>query len=277
MFGPVPAADLTGMWQPKPFTFVLAAGAICSAAGLLLSQGPGNAAEVESPVPHTSATPIESAPAEREPVPFVTQVTPVSDDLVTETEAGEPFVAATPTATPEPIETEVAQEVATPTPTVQDQAESFAPAPSATVESLPAPHHAVVVENLPAKANSLLESMNAARVAEGLAPLAADSTLSAVALSRAQDLVENGYFAHYGPDGGSAFSELAARGVHYALAGENLARNNYVESQTVAAAFEGLMASPGHRANILEPKFTKVGVVAVLDGRMWVYVTVFMS
>ena len=86
---------------------------------------------------------------------------------------------------------------------------------------------------------------------------------------------QNGYFDHYAPDGESAFSELAVRGIRYRLAGENLARNNYAEAKTVAAAFEGLMASPGHRANILEERFSKVGVAAVQSGKMWVYVTVF--
>jgi len=57
--------------------------------------------------------------------------------------------------------------------------------------------------------------------------------------------VANGYFDHYAPDGSSAFSELAARGLRYRLAGENLARNNYPDSRTVEAAYEGLMASPG--------------------------------
>jgi len=46
----------------------------------------------------------------------------------------------------------------------------------------------------------------------------------------------------------------AARGLRYRLAGENLARNNYPDSRTVEAAYEGLMASPGHRANILEAR-----------------------
>lgn len=204
--------------------------------------------------------------------PFVTQVTPPA-------EAAEPTSAPAttqPTVDDEPIVTTVAEEVATPTPSPEPAA-SMEPAPVSTVATLPQAQHVAVVENLPVKAQGLLDSMNAARASEGLPALAVDETLVAVALSRARDLVENDYFAHYGPDGGSAFSELAARGVNYALAGENLARNNYLEAKTVAAAFEGLMASPGHRANILEPRFTKVGVVAVLDGRMWVYVTVFMS
>jgi uncharacterized protein YkwD len=129
--------------------------------------------------------------------------------------------------------------------------------------------------NVDDKAVELFAAMNAARAAEGLAPLQWDAGLAGVALARAADLIEHGYFDHYGPDGSSAFSELAVRGIRYGLAGENLARNNYAETRTVSAAFQGLMGSPGHRANILEPRFQRAGVAAVRSGRIWLYVTVF--
>lgn len=125
------------------------------------------------------------------------------------------------------------------------------------------------------KSGALLALMNGARDDDGVAQLERDAVLDGVALARARDLVAKGYFDHYSPDGSSAFSELLARGWYYRLAGENLARNNYPESRTVRAAFDGLMASPGHRANILEERFGRVGVAAVQVGRLWVYVTVF--
>jgi uncharacterized protein YkwD len=128
-----------------------------------------------------------------------------------------------------------------------------------------------------AKAQALLDLMNAAREREKLLTLERSGALDEVALVRARSLVANGYFDHYAPDGESAFSELAVRGIRYRLAGENLARNNYPEARTVSAAFDGLMASPGHRANILEERFSSVGVAAVQSGRMWIYVTVFTN
>ena len=127
----------------------------------------------------------------------------------------------------------------------------------------------------PEKAAELLEKMNEARRLEGLPPLRTEGGLESVAQVRADDLVKRAYFAHYSPDGRSAFSELAARGITYRLAGENLARNNYADAKTVEEAFAALMASPGHRANILEPRFTAAGVVAVRAGQMFVYVMVF--
>ncbi len=119
--------------------------------------------------------------------------------------------------------------------------------------------------------------MNAARGEAGLPAPMPDSLLAEVALVRARDLVARDYFAHYGPDGGSAFSELGLRGVGYLLAGENLARNNYPRARSATVAFDGLMASPGHRANILEPRFRAAGVAAVADGAMWYYITAFID
>ncbi|MEX1103626.1 MAG: CAP domain-containing protein [Dehalococcoidia bacterium] len=127
------------------------------------------------------------------------------------------------------------------------------------------------------KADALLAHMNAARGAEGTHELIRDADLDAVALLRAQDLLRLGYFEHYGPDGESAFSELRARGIKYRIAGENLARNNHPGDRTVTAAFELLMASPGHRANIVEPRFSSAGIAAVQQGKLWLYVTVFTN
>jgi uncharacterized protein YkwD len=176
-----------------------------------------------------------------------------------------------PEPTPDVPVTTVAQLAATPTPTLE-------PAPASTVQAMPSHvEQPVELARIQDKARGLLDAMNEARRAEGLATLEWDASLEEVAYARAANLVENGYFDHYAPDGESAFSELSARGIRYRLAGENLARNNYPETKTVAAAFEGLMNSPGHRANILEERFSSVGVAAVRDGKMWIYVTVFLN
>ncbi len=129
----------------------------------------------------------------------------------------------------------------------------------------------------PQKAAAMLALTNGARKSEGLAGLERDPRLDAVAQARAQDLLVKGYFDHFAPDGSSAFSELAARGITYGLSGENLARNTFPAEETVSVAFEALMKSPGHRANILEPRFTRIGIAALQAGRTWLFVTVFMD
>ena len=87
--------------------------------------------------------------------------------------------------------------------------------------------------------------------------------------------MKKGYFDHYGPAGESPFRELRERGIRYRVAGENLARNSYQQSRSVEAAIDSLMASESHRANILEPRFHSVGVAAIPDGKLWLYVTIF--
>lgn len=123
--------------------------------------------------------------------------------------------------------------------------------------------------------DSLLDRMNVARASAGLTPLARDPSLEEVAAARAANLVRFGYFDHFGPGGESAFTELAARGVGYQLAGENLARNSHAAGDSLRVAFDGLMASPTHRANIMEPVFTRAGVVVVRQGSWLLYVSVF--
>lgn len=245
----------------KPFHGLLAAGALCSLAGLAFTRVPeGTSAANSTATPVTSATAAASSVATATPSPVVTQASPVE----TVTLQPEPTSVA-------PVGAAVGGVAATPTPVLEA-------APVSNVQAIPAnTQQATALQKFPEKARALLDSMNEARLAEGLAPLEWDASLEEVAYARAQNLVTNGYFDHYAPDGESAFSELAARGIRYRLAGENLARNNYVETRTVAAAFDGLMNSPGHRANILEPRFSSVGVAAVRDGKMWIYVTVFLN
>jgi uncharacterized protein YkwD len=81
---------------------------------------------------------------------------------------------------------------------------------------------------------------------------------------------ERQYFGHISPEGRDIGDRLNAAGIGYSLAGENLAL-----APTVTTAQNGLMNSEGHRANILEPKFKKIGI-GVIDngiyGKMFVQV-----
>ena len=249
------------MPHSKPFAWLLAVGMLCSLAGLASTRLPwATQAEGIEPALDTSATAAASSP--------------VSNDLPTVvTEASPPIPEVTSEPTPEPLVTSVAQIAATPT-----AGAVLSAAPASTVQSMPSNvQQPVEVPHAEDKARGLFEAMNEARRSAGLAALEWDASLVGVAYARAQNLVENGYFDHYAPDGESAFSELAARGIRYRLAGENLARNNYIETKSVVAAFDGLMNSPGHRANILEERFSSVGVACVREGKMWVYVTVFLN
>ena len=106
----------------------------------------------------------------------------------------------------------------------------------------------------------MLQLVNQERARAGLAPLAPDPELREVARRHSADMFARGYFSHVTPEGRSPFDRMAAAGVAYRTAGENLAL-----APTLSLAHTGLMNSPGHRANILHPDFGRVGI-GIVDG-----------
>ncbi|HEV8503758.1 MAG TPA: CAP domain-containing protein, partial [Chitinophagaceae bacterium] len=94
----------------------------------------------------------------------------------------------------------------------------------------------------------------------GLRPLVADPEMTEVARAHSKDMFARGYFAHFTPEGKSPFDRMDAAHVQYSTAGENLAL-----AHSLSIAHNGLMNSPGHRANILNPAFGRVGI-GILDG-----------
>jgi uncharacterized protein YkwD len=107
---------------------------------------------------------------------------------------------------------------------------------------------------------TVIADLNARRVAAGEGQLVADAELDAVALARADDMIERHYFAHVGPDGKTAFDRLNSDGYRFTLAGENIAWGT-----TLAVAEDGLWNSPPHRENILEPRYRRIGVAVIDD------------
>ena len=107
--------------------------------------------------------------------------------------------------------------------------------------------------------------VNAERAKEGLAPLELDWELSRVARYKSQDMRDNGYFAHQSPTYCSPFEMMRSFGLRFRTAGENIARGHTSAAQVVDA----WMNSSGHRANILNASFTKIGVGYVADGNYW--------
>jgi len=101
----------------------------------------------------------------------------------------------------------------------------------------------------------MLSMINQERRKAGLSALAPDETLRALARAHSSDMLMRGYFSHTSADGRSPFDRMRDAGVTYALAGENLAL-----APTLRMAHHGLMNSPHHRANILNPEFTRVGI-----------------
>jgi uncharacterized protein YkwD len=69
-----------------------------------------------------------------------------------------------------------------------------------------------------------------------------------------------GYFSHNTPENKTPFDRMRESEVRFRTAGENLAL-----APTLSIAHTGLMNSPGHRANILQSNFGRLGI-GVLDG-----------
>lgn len=106
----------------------------------------------------------------------------------------------------------------------------------------------------------MLDLVNQERTKRGLKPLKWDPELVPVARNHSRDMFARGYFSHYTLEGKDPFDRMKAAGIKYYTAGENLALG-----PTLKICHEGLMNSPGHRANILNPSYGRVGI-GILDG-----------
>ena len=158
-----------------------------------------------------------------------------------------------------------------PRPTVAPSTRSTTTAP--TTAPAPAP---VVPPAAPASSlgGYALNQINSARAAYGRAPLVLDSAISAVAQAHAQDQASNGYFSHTGRDGSSRDTRLQRGGVSYTYSGENQCYYVGMSQQaTLDWCHRQFMAEPypgywNHKANILDARFTRVGVgIATVNGR----------
>ena len=107
--------------------------------------------------------------------------------------------------------------------------------------------------------------VNQARSRNGLPPLTENWELSRIARYKSQDMKDRGYFSHTSPTYGTPFQMIRAFGLTYRYAGENIAKG-YATPQSVV---EGWMRSDGHRANILSPNYTQLGVGYVASGNYW--------
>ncbi|MCR4399039.1 MAG: CAP domain-containing protein [Firmicutes bacterium] len=133
------------------------------------------------------------------------------------------------------------------------------PPPPPPAEPEPEPHPPHQPEQGPgalsAEERQMFDLLNDARVQAGLRPLQLDMRLVEQARLKSLDMSRLGYFGHQSPTYGSPFDQMKKAGIAYRAAGENLAG-----APTVQMAHSGLMNSPGHRANILNPVFTHVGI-----------------
>ncbi len=116
-----------------------------------------------------------------------------------------------------------------------------------------------------AEEREVIRLVNEERQKYGLAPLTEDGDLVRVARIKAEEMGRLGYFSHTSPHYGTPFAMMHRFGIEYRTAGENIAAGYATPEEVV----RGWMLSSGHRANILNPDFTRIGVGCAAQGRYW--------
>ncbi|OIK29059.1 CAP domain-containing protein [Streptomyces malaysiense] len=190
-----------------------------------------------SPAPTTSASAPPSASASASPAP------PKPAKSTAATPSAKPGARKSPPAAPAPPKPRPSPTRTKPTPTPTRTA---APRPSVPP---------VTVSAQAAAEAQVLKLVNDERAKAGCGPLAANSALTNLAESFSDDMAARGFFSDTDPDGKTPWDRAAAAGVT-GLGAENIARG----PADPAAVVKAWMASPQHRANILDPDFHTLGV-----------------
>lgn len=120
----------------------------------------------------------------------------------------------------------------------------------------------------------MLEYVNSERASRGINTLTADLRLVTFARSYAHEMATRDFFSHVSPITGNLLARVNRAGFkHWVLAGENLA-----DAHSVKDAFQALMESPSHKVNMLDPRYSSMGVAAVEGGDYGsIYVQEFMA
>jgi len=150
-----------------------------------------------------------------------------------------------------------------------------APSASTGNASVNGPFSAAGAENARALEREIIRLTNEARSAEGLVELVQDPILEAIARERAEEIV-----SRYSHDG---FVEACEK---HGVAGSRWLAENIAAipasaalpgSGTLAERFviTGWLRSEGHRASILHPQFTAIGVGVAFTGHRWTAAQVF--
>jgi uncharacterized protein YkwD len=145
-----------------------------------------------------------------------------------------------------------------------------APARVNRVFTPPAPHpiqpvSPAGIKHLQKVENLVFAMTNQLRQARGLAPLSRDTDLRKMARAFSDDMLVRQFFDHTTPDGVPFYIRMRSRYPHWVRTlGENIweaCGYEHNSPQALAKLIIGdWMSSPGHRANMLDPDYTHIGV-----------------
>lgn len=174
---------------------------------------------------------LSISPATSAPLPQVPQVEAIAQTLA-------------PGTYDVSVSTEISPATMAPLPEPSFSMTATPPAP--TPAAAPIPDFVQQVFNL----------TNQYRAANGVAPLQLNLELNAAALNHSQDMALQDYFGHTGLNGSTSASRMNQVGYSSSSYGENIAAGYTTPEEVV----QGWISSDGHRANLLNPSFTEVGV-----------------
>jgi uncharacterized protein YkwD len=171
----------------------------------------------------------------------------------------------------EPTQLQIGQRVIVPLTQVTDNLPSYPSLPR-VVNPEASPPDLVSLEQL------IINATNAQRLAQGLAPYAADEQLMTVARAHAQDMTTRGYFSHVSPEGTHLRGRLKEHGLELNWVGENILRSTRSASETPQYTINWFMADRPHRLNLLHSQYNRIGVGVTQEESGWyIIVQVFAA
>ncbi|ANP52547.1 uncharacterized protein YkwD [Streptomyces griseochromogenes] len=173
------------------------------------------------------------------------------------------------TVAPAPVTSKTPSAPAGPAKTTQPAKPKAGPsttAPKATASATPAapstPKPTATASSVVAR---IVQLVNAERGKAGCSAVTLNTTLTKVAQAHSQDMAAHQNMSHTGSDGSDPGQRITGAGYAWSAYGENVAYGYSTPEQVMA----GWMASPGHRANILNCSFKEIGVGLAQPGSYW--------
>lgn len=209
------------------------------------------------------------ASATTEPLPFRDLSSPTPTE--TAVPPTETLAPATPT-TVVIVATVVIQSVQPTKANVQvvQPTQAIAVQPPAPTDPPPTAVPVAPIADVSSAEQAVIDLSNLYRTQNGLAPLARDEGIMAIARARSADMVARGYYGHYDPVTGAAIAKPQILALGFGRAGENYYVSGRSLEEMVSQAVTWFMGDPPHRANILNTGYTSIGVGIAWNGQMWI-------
>jgi uncharacterized protein YkwD len=224
-----------------------------------------------STVPATSTTTTSVVVITTTTVPFDQAAAGPAEAGVAAPVRGEQFQLTEPIPAPATTTTTEPPPPPTTRPPAEPQPQPTQPPTSPTTQPPEPPPTQPPVPPPASTSNDAITLTNQARANAGLAPLSANAALNSAAAAHSADQAARNLMTHTGSNGSNAGDRIRAAGYQPSTWGENVAAGYSSASSVVA----GWMGSSGHRANILNPAFTQIGVASATSAngtRYWTMV-----